>query len=168
VVFLIAFFRFDELAPILGIAATGDEVVIANFLGQQIVLSLSALRAFLGGGIIFFEIMIVVLSVSNRILDTIRSAIRPIVTLLPLAAFLYSAYTTFDPIVRRLLPPPIGGESLDIAATVNSPAFSDNVLLTFGTMMLYLIVAWILGRGDSQAEIKALRAEVKKLRQRRG
>ena len=166
IVFFATFFGFDTLAHSMG-AAGGDVVQIATVQDFQISLSLPALRAFLGGGIVFFEFIIIVFSVLDRVLDTIRALIRPLAVLVPLGAFLVSAYKTFEPIIRILLPAPVGaGNPDEIAAAVNAPAFNTNVLLTFGTMVVYLITTYFLK--EEGKEVKALRAEIAKLRRQRG
>jgi hypothetical protein len=166
IVFFAAFFGFDMIAQSFGAASTGD-VQIATVQGFQISLSLPALRALLGGGIIFCEFVIIVFSVLDRILETIRALIRPVAVLLPLSGFVLSAYKTFEPIIRVLLPAPFGqGNPTEIATAVNAPAFNLNVLLTFGMMVVYLITTYFL-REESR-EVRALRAEIAKLRRQRG
>jgi hypothetical protein len=105
--------------------------------------------------------------VFDRVLDTIRALIRPLAVLVPLGAFLVSAYETFAPIIRILLPAPLGsGTPNEIAAAVSTETLKMNVLLTFGFMVVYLITTYFL-KEDSK-EIKALRAEIAKLRRQRG
>ena len=165
--FFAAFFGFDALAHAMGAASTDVVVHIATIQDFQISLSLPALRAFLGSGIVFFEFIIIVFSVLDRVLDTIRALIKPIAVLVPLGAFLVSAYKTFEPIINTVLPKPYGaGEPAAIAGAVDSPAFSTNVLLTFATMVVYLITTYFL-REESK-EVKALKAENAKLRRQLG
>lgn len=165
IIFFAAFFGFDLFAQALGASADASAVA-ADIAGFRISVSLPALHAFLGGGIVFCEFIIIAFSVFDRIIDTIRALIKPIATFVPLAAFLASTYRTFKPIVDVLLPPPLGsGNPTEIATAVASPAFNGNVLLTFGTMVLYLITTYFLSKENS--EVKQLRAEVAKLRKQR-
>jgi hypothetical protein len=166
IVFFAAFFGFDKLIPVVGVVSE-NHVQIATIQDFQISLNLPALRAFLGGGIVFFEFIIIVFSVFDRVLDTIRALIRPLAVLVPLGAFLVSAYKTFEPIIRILLPAPLGtGSPNEIEAAVSGETFNANVLLTFGFMVVYLITTFFLK--EESKEVKALRAEIAKLRRQRG
>jgi hypothetical protein len=117
-------------------------------------------KILLGSAIAFLEFAIVLFAMLQRIADTIREVIKPVARLLPLGAFLTTIYTTFEPIVTSFF---FAADSdVDVAAVVNSSSFSFGILLTLGTMLLFLLANSILG-GDN-AEIKALRAENAKIR----
>jgi hypothetical protein len=165
ILFLGAFFGLDLLTGPAG----GGDIYIATVQNNDVFLSSAGIRVFLVGGILFFEFVIIVLSLFDRMINTIRVIIRPLITLIPLSAFLYSAYETFYPILRTLLP--IGGEADAgrIAEIVNNPGFNSDVLQTIGTMLLYLIVAKIIGRGVVDAsEARAMRAELQRYRKNQG
>lgn len=173
VIFLTAFFQFDNLINALnqgllgplqafGITANNEVIRVAFF-----EIPAPTLRAMLGGGAVFFELMIILLTVFDRILDTVKLVVRPLVTLVPLSAFIYFVYQTFYPIIMDLLPPQAGGSGnpANIASAISTGDFRNSILLTFGFMLLYLIVANIL-EGRSNREIETLRAELKKCRSR--
>ena len=154
--FFAAFFGLEQLTQALGMATNNNTILLGTVSGYQISLSMAAVRTFLGGGIVFFELIIIILSVFDRIMDTIKATVRPVATLVPLVAFLYSVYNTFRPIVQNLM----GGDVQVIATTVNQPSFNLDVLSTFGLMVLFLVVAAILG--GENAEVKRLRTELQK------
>jgi hypothetical protein len=165
IIFLAAFFGLDLLT---GPGAGGD-IYIATVQNNDVFLSSSGIRVFLVGGILFFEFVIIVASLFDRMLNTIRVIIRPLITLIPLSAFLYSAYQTFYPIIKSLVP--IDGEADpgQIAEIVNNSGFNSDVLQTIGTMLLYLIVAKVIGRGMVDAdEVRAMRAELRRYRKNQG
>lgn len=169
IIFLIAFVSLDQILPllsVLGIASTADAINLPNIAGMQLSISKAGLRVLLGGGAVFFQFIIIVTSMFDRIMDTLKAVVRPITILVPLIAFLFSAYQTLDPVVKSLLPTEITGASVDFASTVNQAEFSRNVILTFGTMVLYLLFARIF-RPESD-EVKSLRAEIRRLKRRSG
>ncbi len=169
VIFLIAFFGLDQFTQLLGIAVANDNIPIATINNVQIMLSRSELRVFLGGGIVFFEFAIIMLSMFDRVLDSLKAVVKPITVLVPLIGFVYSVYQTFSPVVKSLLPTEIGGaEPGYIATAAQDETLGLNVLLTFGMMLLYLAITRIVG-GDSP-EVKALKAENARLKKelRRG
>lgn len=152
--FLATFFGIDIYTEIIG---GSDIEVMGTTVGS---LKDENVKIFLGGAIAFLEFAIVLFSMLQRIADTIREVIKPVARLLPLGAFLTAIYTTFEPIVSKFF---VASESdVDVAAVVNSSSFSFGILLTLGTMLLFLLANRILG-GDS-AEIRALRAENAKIR----
>lgn len=171
IIFLTAFFQFDNLINLvnqvgplqqMGISANNDIIRIAFF-----EMSTPTLRALLGGGAVFFELMIILLTVFDRIMDTVKLVVKPLATLIPLSAFVYFVYETFYPIVMDLLPPQAGGTGnpANIASAISTGDFRNSILLTFGFMLLYLIVANIL-ENRSNREIEALRAELRKCQNR--
>lgn len=161
IIFLGAFLGLDVLT---GPSPDGN-IYVATVQNSDIFLSGSGIRVLLVAGILFCEFVIIVTSLFDRMVNTIRVIIRPLVTLVPLSGFLYSTYRTFYPIIENLLP---GRDPAQIANIVNNPGFNTSVLTTIGTMLLYLIIARLLGSGVDQEEVKALRAEVQRLRKGHG
>lgn len=126
----------------------------------------AGVQVFLGLGIAISMFAVILFSMLDRIFDTIRDTIKPLARLVPLIAFVASAYRTFWPIIVSLLPQELVGAAGDnpdfIIQTVESGAFTRGVLLTLGTMLLFLLTNRALGR--ESAELKALRAELAKQR----
>jgi len=169
IIFLIAFVSLDQILPLLnalGIASTADAINLPNIAGLHLSISKAGLRVLLGGGAVFFQFIIIITSMLDRIMDTLKAVVRPITILVPLIAFLFSAYQTLEPVIKSLLPTEITGASVDFAATVNQTEFSRNVILTFGTMVLYLLFSRIF-RPESD-EVKSLRAEIRRLKRKSG
>ncbi len=152
-----AFFGLDQFIHAAGIATNNSDILLTTINNYQVSLSIASVRTVLGVGIVFLELLIIIMSVFGRILDTLRATIRPIVTLIPLAGFLVSVYNTFRPIVESLLP---GGDATYIAQAVNDTGFTQSLTQTFGLMLLFLLVTVILG-GES-GEVRRLKAELRK------
>lgn len=170
IIFLAAFFWLDQFTQILAglqIAnIAGDDIVLGAIRGFQVSISKAGLRAFLGAGAVFFEFLIIVLSLLDRVMDTIKALVRPLTVIVPLAGFLYSAYQTFEPIVRSLLPTEISGASTNLVEIVSQPQFNQRVLITFALMVLYLLFSRLFAADN--AEVRALRAENQRLKKRSG
>jgi len=158
--FLVAFFGGTEL--------------LNEFVGGQVQimgtsLDSPAVQVFLGGGIIFLEFVIILFAMLDRIVDTIKEVIKPLAKLIPLGAFLTSIYQTFEPIVKSFLPKEIVGAAGNnpgyIAQAVQDGTLSRGILLTLGTMILFLLANRAL-RPESE-EVKALKAELAKARRAR-
>jgi hypothetical protein len=163
IIFFATFFGLDHITQAAGLSTVNNDILLTTIRDQQILLSKAGVRTFLGGGIVFFELIIIILSVFDRIMDTIKATVRPVAVLVPLVAFLYSVYQTFRPVILSLLPAEVGGGDVTyIAQVVNDPAFNQNVLSTFALMVLFLVFAGILGGDD--AEVKRLKAEVQRLK----
>lgn len=161
-IFYAAFFGLDQVTQALGIASNNSDILLTTVGNYQVSLSRAAVRIFLGGGIVVFQLLIIVMSVFDRIMDTIKATVRPVATLVPLVAFLFSVYNTFRPIIENFL----GGDIESIAQSVNDPSFTQQMLVTFGLMVLFLVVAAILG-GES-AEMKRMRSELQRLKKGKG
>jgi len=146
-------------------ATASQDVYIATVQNNQVFMSGTGARVVLVLGIVFCEFVIIFLSVFDRILDTVKMLIRPILTTVPLATFLYSTYQTFVPIVRNLIPVQ-GGDPVKIAEVVSDPAFDSRILITIGAMLFYLAVSRVFG--GEHAEIQKLRAENQKLKKKQG
>ena len=168
--FLTGFFWLDDFTRLLGAlgiaSVAGDDLVIATLRGFQISVSISSLRVFLAAGSVFFEFIIIIQAMFDRILDSLKALIRPLIMLVPISAFLVSAYDTFEPVVRSLLPVEFGGANPDyIATAASNDTLARSVLFTFGAMLLYLLLSSVIG-GGSVAEVRALRAELRRCRER--
>lgn len=161
-IFFAAFFGLDQATQALGIASNNSDILLTTVGEYQVSLSRAGVRTFLGGGIVLFELLIIVMSVFDRIMDTIKATVRPVATLVPLVAFLYSVYNTFRPIIENFL----SGDVEYIAQAVNDPSFTQEVLVTFGLMVLFLVVAGILG-GES-AEMRRMRSELQRYKKQKG
>jgi len=157
--FLISFFSPNILEKL-----AGGDIQIMGFSLQS-----PELKAFLAGGIVFLEFSIILFAMLDRIVDTIREIIRPIAKLLPLVAFLTSTYQTFGPLVKSFLPQsvvgPTGNNPDYITIAVADGSFSRGILLTLGTMLLFLLANRAL-MSESE-EVRALKAELKKARKAR-
>jgi hypothetical protein len=160
-IFLAGFLGLDFYTT----ATASQDLYIATVQDNQVFMSGDGARVVLVLGIIFCEFVIIFLSVFDRILDTIKMLIRPILTTVPLATFLYSTYQTFVPIIRNLIPVQ-GGDPIKIADVVRDPAFDSRVLITIGAMLFYLAIAKVFGGSD--AELKKLRAENQRLKKKQG
>ena len=166
---LFGFFWLNEIVQtmgIFGVSTVGDDIILATLNNFQIAVSMSALRVLLAGGSVFFQFIIIVRVMSDRIFDSLRVLIRPLIMLVPISVFVLSAFRTFEPIIRSLLPPELGGENPDyIASVANSETLARSVLITFGAMLFYLVLSAIMG-DNSSAEIRNLRAELRRCRER--
>ena len=139
--------------------ATGQAVTVAGMPIQDI----PQIQVILGSAIAFFQFAIVVFSLLDRIADTFKFIIKPIAVLLPLAAFLLSSLRTFAPILATFIPDAVleaAGANTDasVASWVTSPEFAAGVLITLGTMLLFLVTYKALTA--ESPEVKALRAEL--------
>jgi len=145
--------------PSLYTNATGQAVTVAGVAIQDI----PQIQVILASSIAFLQFAIVVFSLLDRIADTFKFIIKPIAVLLPLAAFLLSSIRTFGPILAGILPGAMldaAGANTDVsvATWVTSPDFAAGVLITLGTMLLFLVTYKALTA--ESAEVKALRAEL--------
>jgi hypothetical protein len=158
IIFLSAFFGLDQYA-----SAVGGEDLRLRYLG--ISLLSPEFRAFLGLGIVFFEFAIILFSMLDRVVDTIRETIKPLARLIPLVAFLISSYQTFAPLFLNSVAIEDAGPAVQtnyLFSVVNDSDFSAGILLTLFTMILFLLANRAL-KSESD-EVKALRAEVAKYR----
>ncbi len=149
IIFFAAFFLLGN------VPADTVPLPVPAIAGYQPVLSMASLRVLLGGGIVMLQFIVIVLAVAGRALDVIRVFIRPIAVLIPLVMFVSSAYQTFSLVAKSTLPTEITGASTDFAATVNQAEFSQSVLWTFGTMMLFLLFTQLFGAKKVEVKKKA-------------
>ena len=157
IVFLAAFFGgIDALNTYMG----GDVQILGTSLKSP------AVQVFLGGGIVFLEFIIILFSMLDRIVDTIKEVIRPVAKLIPLGAFLTAIYQTFEPIVKSFFPQQIVGAAGNnpgyIVQAVNDGSLTRGILLTLGTMILFILAGRAL-RPDN-AEVRKLQAELARTR----
>lgn len=128
-------------------------------------------RGFIGLAIVFCEIGIILYSMLDKVGDAIRDVIKPLLRLLPLGAFLSTSYDTFSPLVLSVLPAEVAAaigepsyENLNFAQVVNTPAFSEGILLTLFTMGLFVFTSKTLSETRDSAQVRELRAEIKRYR----
>ncbi|MDM8529196.1 hypothetical protein QUF58_13430 [Anaerolineales bacterium HSG24] len=125
-------------------------------------------RFFLGLGIVFCQVVIIMAVALDRVGDTVRDVIKPIVRLFPLAAFLSVSYNTFSPIIFSVMPNSMaqaaGEPQVSLAQAVNSPAFSEGILLTLATMMLFLIASSVLRNKQESNRVRELEAHIRRLK----
>ena len=152
IIFLIVFFGLDIITEVFGSEIQVMDTTVGSLKDKNV-------EIFLGGAIAFLEFAVILFSMLHRIADTIREIIKPIARLVPLGGFLASIYMTFKPIADNIFS---GGDSASVAAIVDSGSFSFGILLTLGTMLLFLVANRILG--EESAEVRALRAELAKYR----
>lgn len=162
VIFLAAFFGLEQY-----VNAVGARDLSVQYLGVDLGISVLSptFRAFLGLGIVFFEFAIILFSMLDRIVDTVRETIKPLARLIPLIAFLIASYQTFAPFLLNSVTVEDAGPAIqtnELFEVVNSSGFSAGILLTLFTMILFLLANRALR--SENAEVKALRAEVAKYR----
>lgn len=162
---------------ILLFAFFGLEGFVVNYVGAAdvrimgISLLSNGFRGFLGLAIVFCEIGIILYSMLDRVGDAIRDVIKPLLRLLPLGAFLSTSYDTFSPLVYSILPVEVSAamgepsyENLNFAQSVNTPAFSEGILLTLFTMLLFIITSGALSKTRDSSRIGELEAQVRRYR----
>lgn len=132
-------------------------------------------QVFLALGVVFLEFAIIFFSLLDRIGDTIKAVLKPLVSLLPLGAFVAAVQKTFTPIFLSILPDTwaiqfgaaniaanagIGQNESYIAQAIANGSFTVNVLLTVVTMFLFAVISYATARpADFAAEVRRLRAE---------
>ncbi len=161
--FLAAYFGFPVISLVFT-EVTGSEVRVMGSSLEQLTQD-PRVQVFLGGGIILIQFAIILFSMLDRIANTIREIIKPVARLIPLAAFGVAAYQTFEPLISGLLNPNFVAEGADTAAlasAVESGAITRAVLITLGTMILFLLSNRLMS-AESE-EVKRLRAELARTR----
>jgi hypothetical protein len=158
IAFLAAFFGLDQYADIVGASDLRLRFIGFSLLSPEF-------RVFLGIGIAALEFGIILFSMLDRIVETIRETIKPLARLVPLGAFLISSYQTFVPIFLNVVTLSDAGPAVRtdyFFEVINNNRFSEGILLTLFTMVLFLIANRAL-RSESD-EVKALRAELARYR----
>lgn len=163
---MVAFFGFGY--GLFDVQISENIPSLSNYLAE-IGVSMTGVQVFLGLGILFCQFAIIIFSMLDRIGDTIKAVIKPLVRLVPLFIFLGSIWKTYVPVVINLLPDSIAGflgvtkvEGY-MAQAVDDGTFSLGVVLTLGAMLLFVVTTYALGRQDN-ARLKALEAENARLR----
>ena len=137
---------------------------------NQAGISMTQIQIILGIGILFCQFAIILFSMLDPIADTIKAIIKPLVRLVPLIAFLTSIWKTYAPVLFSILPAGVaqafGVTKVEgyMAQAVSTGAFTTGVLITLGTMVLFVVTTFALGRSQDSAQVKALKAENAKLR----
>ncbi len=162
IIFLAGFFGLEPFATNV-LQASDVRILGYSILSPEF-------QVFLGIGAVFCEAVIIFMGMLDHIGETIRTAIKPIARLVPLVVFIGSAWETLSPIVLNILPP-------NAAATigyVQSPAYmttavrtgqlADGILWTLGTMILFAITTYALGRRQDTDQVQSLKREVERLR----
>jgi hypothetical protein len=135
----------------------------------QIGISTTQVQILLGVGILFCQFGIIIFSMLDRISDTVKAIIKPLVRLVPLSAFLTAIWQTYSPVMFSLLPGGVaqafGAARVDnyMAQAVSDGSFSTGVLWTLGTMLLFMVTTRALGQPRDSEQVKYLRAQVKSL-----
>jgi hypothetical protein len=141
---------------------TGNELRIANMSLQS-----DEFQALLGLAIIICEFVIILFSMLFSIADTLRDVIKPLARLIPLGLFMLSMYRIFSPLLAVFLPSEItGAAEVDpmeyMTAAAADGTLTQMILFSLGSMLLFVLANRALG-GES-SEVRALKAEVAKLR----
>jgi hypothetical protein len=132
------------------------------------------IKNLLGIGVLFSEFVVILFTMLDRIGDTLKETIKPVVRLIPFGVFLAAAWDIFAPIILALLPSAVAtafnSPQMAITDAVNRDSFTPSLLLSLGAMVLFIIGNYALGRPKDSAEVQALRAENARLKKelRRG
>lgn len=153
IIALIAYFGLGLMPQLLG----GTEIEVMGVpVGS---LSSPNLKILLGGAVVFLQFAIILFSMLGQIGDTIRETIKPMARLFLLIAFLASAYYMFEPIIAPVI---FERQPPNVAAVVTDSTLTIGILLTLGTMILFLMANRSL-RTESE-EVKELKRELARYR----
>jgi len=163
---------FVFILIILLSAFFGLENFVVNGLGSADIqiLGVSVLsdgfRAVLAMGIVFCELAVIAFYMLDRVSDAIRDIIKPLIRLIPLSLFVTTSYNTLSPIVFSLLPATVSNafgvtQSFQFTAAVHNSSFSEGILTTVATMILFLITTTALSDRKESVRVKQLEAQVK-------
>lgn len=144
---------------------TQRDVMVGDISAQS--LQSAQFRAFLGIAIIICEFVIILFSMLFHIADTLRDVIKPLARLIPLGLFVLAIYRTFSPLLTVFLPTEVTGAAQENAMNYMTMAATDGtltqtILFSLGSMLLFVLANRALG--GENPEIKALKAEVARLR----
>ena len=159
--FLGAFLGLDQFATNV-MNASDIQVLGISVLGPEF-------RAFLGLGTVFCQAAIIFLAMIDRVGETIKAALMPMARLIPLGAFVAFAWETISPILLGFLPQNIratfgvAGQA-DISTAMDNGDFTNGVVFTLITMLLFMVATYTRNKSPDSAEVKALRKEVERLR----
>jgi hypothetical protein len=142
--------------------ATQQEMMWGSYSLQS-----TEVRAALGIAIITCEFVIVLFSMLFHIADTLRDVVKPLARLIPLSLFVTAIYKTFSPLLMGFLPTEITGAAETnpfdyLTQAAASGTLTQTILFSLGSMLLFVLANRALGAESS--ELRALRAEVTKLR----
>lgn len=172
IIFLCAFLGLRPFVTTVlqarGVQAQDVEVMGVSIFGIGV-------QVFLAIGIIFLEFVIIFISLLDRIGETIKAVLKPLVSLVPLGLFISSLKNTFTPIFLSVLPDnlalELGGATLTanagvarnedyLIAAVTNGSFTRDVVLTVVFMLLFAIISYTMVKPrDFSEEVKRLRAE---------
>lgn len=135
---------------------------------QQTGIPLETIKNLMGIGVLFCEFVIILFSMLDRIGDTLRESIKPLVRLFPFGLFIITAWNIFSPIILALLPVGVATAmnepQMELAQAISSASSTPKLLLSLGAMFLFMLTNYALGRSPENPEVRALRAENEKLR----
>ena len=132
-------------------------------------ISMAQVQVLLGVAILFCQLAIILFSMMDRIGYALLAIVKPLIRLVPLLAFLTTVWKTYSPIVFNLLPDRFseifGVSTTDnyLAQSIADGSFTEGVLVTIITMLLFVLVSYALRPSDSP-EIRRLKEENAKLR----
>lgn len=168
------------LGAFLGLEPFLTNVVQKDVTVMGISLLGTGFQAFLGLGVVFIQFLIFFFAFLDRIGDTIKAVLKPLISLLPLLAFIGSVQRTFMPFFLTILPDSLAlqlGEANVtasagipqnenyIATAIANGSFTTNVLLTVGTMVLFALTSYATTRSaDVSQEVRRLREENAKIK----
>lgn len=156
--------EYVEEISILGVPLIGTATSVG--------IARDTLKAIAGMGLVFCEFVVILLSMLDRIGDTLRDVVKPLIRLVPFGLFITSIWEAFSPIAFNLLPANVA-ESVgvartgaSIAETVQTGNFTESILLSLAMMLLFVIATYALGVQKESVEIKQLRAENARLKRK--
>jgi len=168
---------FGFLLIMFLIAFFGMESYIVNYMGKADVrimgvsLLSNGVQAFLGIAILFCQFAIILFSMLDRVGETIRDIIKPLIRIIPLWAFISVSYSTFSPLFFSLFPPNVAMamgvptyENFSFAQAVNQQTFSEGILVMSFTMLLFVIATAALRDKRDTARVKQLEAQIRRLK----
>jgi hypothetical protein len=142
---------------------------------QQTGIPLETIKNLMGIGVLFCEFVIILFTMLDRIGDTLRESIKPLVRLFPFGLFIITAWNIFSPIILALLPTAMvaavtSEPQMELAQAISNASSTPKLLLSLGAMFLFMLTNYALGRVPENPEIRNLRAENARLKKelRRG
>lgn len=156
IIFLLSFFGLEHFANNV-MLASDIRVLGISILSEEF-------RAFLGVGTIFCEAALIFFVMLDKVGDVVRAALKPVVRLIPLGAFLFAAWDTLTPILVPLFPDSVGrslgvANNVSIQQTVNTGSFATGVVITLVTMLFFALTANAIKSPESE-RIRRLEAEL--------
>jgi len=137
-------------------------------------------QVFFALAIVFLEFLIFFFSMLDKIGDTIKAVLKPLLSLVPLALFVSSVQDVFAPIFLTVLPHPVvvqfagariaaeAGVAQNqsyIAQAVQNGSFAESVWKSVAFMLLFAVISrTFTAPRDFSAELRRLREENARLR----